>query len=67
MLSCLTGRPMCRLLREYFGLEFCGLALPWSGKVDVERIIDDFVLLCMFTGNDFLPGEPWPPWRAGAA
>ena len=47
-----------RLLREYFGLEFGGVKLPWAGKVDLERVVDDFVLLCMFTGNDFLPGAP---------
>ena len=45
-----------RLLREYFGLEFASLQLPFP--LDVERIIDDFVLFCMFTGNDFLPRTP---------
>ena len=57
---------MCRLLREYFGLEFGNLQLPFP--VDVERIIDDFVLFCMFTGNDFLPRAPQRcPWTHGSA
>ncbi len=48
------------LLREYFEVEFGLVAqLPWSpdGAVDLERIVDDFVLFCMLVGNDFLPGE----------
>ncbi|KIZ04867.1 5'-3' exoribonuclease 1, partial [Monoraphidium neglectum] len=49
------------LLREYFEVEF-GLVgqLPWApgGLVDVERVVDDFVLFCMLVGNDFLPALP---------
>ena len=31
------------------------MATPF--KMDVERIVDDFVLFCMLIGNDFLPRE----------
>lgn len=44
-----------RLLREYFHDEFSALELPFP--LDVERVVDDFVLFCMLIGNDFLPGE----------
>jgi 5'-3' exonuclease len=48
------------VLREYFDLEFRpaqGRALPW-GAFDLERVIDDIVLICFFCGNDFLPQLP---------
>ena len=38
------------VLREYFQLEFPSL--------DVERVVDDFVLLVTFVGNDFVPTIP---------
>ena len=47
--------PQIGLLREYWELEFAGVATPF--KMDVERIVDDFVLFCMLIGNDFLPRE----------
>lgn len=36
-----------------------GVPVPFepSGKVDIERVVDDFVLFCMLIGNDFLPGK----------
>lgn len=48
------------LFREYLDLEFSALAedegLPFD--YDLERIIDDWILLVIFVGNDFLPHLP---------
>jgi 5'-3' exoribonuclease 1 len=48
------------LVREYLELEFAELkaprALPFA--FDMERVIDDFILMAFFVGNDFLPNLP---------
>ena len=48
------------MVREYLELEFQDLksesTLDFS--FDMERIIDDFILMAFFVGNDFLPNLP---------
>lgn len=48
------------LLREYLDLEFRSLVTDseLSFAYSLERIIDDFILLAIFVGNDFLPHLP---------
>lgn len=48
------------VVREYLEHEFQELKEPGalSFPYDMERVIDDFILLAFFVGNDFLPNLP---------
>ncbi|KAK0550358.1 exonuclease II Exo2 [Tilletia horrida] len=46
------------LFREYLDLEFQDLKSVLPFPYDLEHIIDDFILLNIFVGNDFLPHLP---------
>lgn len=45
-------------MREYLDLEFREIETILPFDYNLERVIDDFILLAAFVGNDFLPHLP---------
>ncbi|XP_069831515.1 5'-3' exoribonuclease 1 isoform X2 [Dendropsophus ebraccatus] len=46
------------LMREYIDYEFSSLKDKISFEYDIERIIDDWILMGFLVGNDFIPHLP---------
>lgn len=52
-----------QMVREFIHINYMRSIIPFG--YDLERIIDDFIFLCFFVGNDFLPHVPCLSIREG--